>query len=152
MSKHWLTFLLLAAPVAASAQQPPRGPSISVDGTATVERAPELGVLTLAVETEAPLAREAGRVNAEAMARVTAALRGAGIPAAMMRTVSYRLDPQYSRPVRDSVPRITGYRALNMLEVRIDSIARIGASIDAALAAGANRVSGLSYELRDPDG
>jgi len=38
-----------------------------------------------------------------------------------------------------------------MLEVRIDSIGRIGATIDDALAAGANRVAGLTYGLRDPD-
>ncbi|MGD8276396.1 MAG: SIMPL domain-containing protein [Gemmatimonadota bacterium] len=152
MPRHWLTFLLLATPAAAFAQQPPRGRTIAVDGVASVEREPERGVLTLAVETESGLAQAAGRANAEVMSRVAAELRRAGIAAAMMRTVSYRLDPQYARPAqRDSAPRITGYRALNMLEVTIDSIDRIGATIDAALAAGANRVAGLRYELRNPD-
>ncbi len=152
MSRHWWTFLLLAMPAAAFAQQPPRGPTLSVDGVASVEREPDRGVLTLAVETESTTAQAAGRANAEAMSRVTNELRRAGIPQAMMRTVSYRLEPQYARPAqRDSAPRITGYRALNMLEVTIDSIGGIGATIDAALAAGANRVAGLSYELRNPD-
>jgi hypothetical protein len=145
------TGLLALAPLALSAQQQPPPPTIKVDGTATVEREPERAVLVLAVETESPMAREAARANADAMARVTAELRRAAVPPAMIRTLSYRLDPVYAPPREGVEPRIAGYRAVNMLQVTIDSIPRVGAIIDAAISAGANRVAGLSFELRDPE-
>ena len=142
---------LLAAPLSLPAQQPPALPTITVDGSASVEREPERAVLVLAVETESATAQQAARANADAMTRVTAELRRAAIPAAMIRTVSYRLDPVYSRAQPAEEPRIVGYRATNMVQVTIDSIPRVGATIDGAIAAGANRVAGLSFELRDPE-
>jgi uncharacterized protein YggE len=151
MSRLCWICLLLAAPAAAFAQQPPKPPTLSVDGFASVEREPERGVLTLAVETESTTARDAARANAEAMTRVTGELRRSGIPPTMIRTTAYGLEPVYAPAQRDSAPRITGYRAFNGVRVTIDSIGRIGATIDAAIAAGANRVASLSFELRNPD-
>jgi len=153
MTRLWWIGLLAATPLTLSAQQPPGPPTIAVDGFASVEREPERAKLVLAVETEAPAARDAARQNADLMARVTAELRRTGIAAAMIRTVSYQLDPVYSRPRPQEAeePRIAGYRARNMVQVTIDSIARVGATIDAAIGAGANRVAGLTFELRDPE-
>jgi hypothetical protein len=83
---------------------------------------------------------------------VLRALRGRAIESRDIRTISYRLDPVYGHQVRpDSAPMIVGYRAINMVRVTVDTIARLGGVIDAAIGAGANRVAGLSYELRNPD-
>src|SRR5690606_12584202 len=46
-------------------------------------------------------------------------------------------------------PRVGGYRAVNMVEIRVDSLDELGAIIDAAIAAGANRVASLHFELQD---
>lgn len=144
------TALLL--PTAAFAQEgapPPR--TITVGATATIEREPEQATIMLAVESEAPTAREASQRNAALMERVLAAVRQTGVAGEAIRTVSYELRPEYSRPERDAQPRILAYRAVNMVQVRADAVARVGAVIDAALGAGANRVAGLNFELRDPE-
>ena len=46
-------------------------------------------------------------------------------------------------------PRIVSYRAVNMVEITVDTVARLGAIIDAAIGAGANRVTSIRFQLRD---
>jgi len=153
--KHGLGTALLciatAAP-AASAQQTD-APTITVEASASVERAPDRAVLQLAVESDGATARVASQANATAMDRMLRALRANGIAAASIRTLTYRLDPVYGRRTRpDSTPVVVGYRATNLVQVTVDSIAAVGGVIDAAIGAGANRVSGLSFEIRDWEG
>lgn len=145
--------LTVLAPQSVAAQtQEDSPPTIVVDATAEIEREPERAVLVFAVESEGATAQAASQANANAMEAVLRALRGQGIEGRNIRTISYRLDPVYGRRVRpDSAPTIVGYRAVNMVQTRVDSIARLGGVIDAGIGAGANRVAGLNYELRDPD-
>lgn len=155
-----LAGLLLLMPLAVTGQERDREPerTVTVSATATVEREPEKAMLLLAVESTGATARAASEANATRMAAVIAALRKAGIPDREIRTISYELHPQYApppdrpRPLDASQePRIVGYRASNMVQVGIDPVSRVGAIIDAAINAGANRVANLTYELRDPD-
>ena len=150
--KKVLFALMLAAPLPLSAQQiiqpePPR--TLSINATASVERAPDQAVILLAVESEGQTARTAASANATKMDRLVTALKATGIPATMIRTVSYELQPQYSQ-ANNQQPRITGYRAVNQVQVVLDVIERVGPTIDTALDAGANRVSNLSFGLKDP--
>jgi uncharacterized protein YggE len=92
------------------------------------------------------------------MARVLAALRQAGVPDTQIRTVSYDLQPVYSQPdpreprgMEPWQPEIVGYRAHNMVRVEVDEVAGVGGVIDAALAAGANRIDGVHFDLRDQE-
>ena len=145
-------FATLAAP--AAAQQPPVRPDrvITVTATGTVQREPERAVIIVAVESSAASAQTAAQTNARKMEAVYAALRRAGIVPPKVRTISYELHPEYSRPSRDNpegTPRVIGYRAINMVLVEVDTIARVGAVIDAAISSGANRIHNLSFELRD---
>lgn len=152
MKRLLALLLLLPLPVAAQEKETPR--TITVDATATIEREPERALLTVAVESEAPTAKQASDANADQMARVVAALRQLRISGPNVRTVSYRLEPVYAnvdRPRNDSGPRIAGYRAVNMVQIRVDTIARLGPVIDGVTAAGANRIAGLSFELRNYD-
>ena len=147
-------FLLMAlAPLSGSAQtQEQNPPTIVVDATAEIEREPERAVLVFAVESEGETAQAASQANANAMEAVLRALRAEGLEDRTIRTISYRLDPVYGRRVRpDSAPTIVGYRAINMVQATVDSISRLGGVIDAGIAAGANRVAGLNYELRNPE-
>lgn len=155
-----LAAFLLMVPLAVTAQEREREPerTVTVSATATIEREPEKAVLLLAVESQGPTARAASEANATKMTAVIAALRKAGIPEREIRTVSYELHPQYAPPPdrprptdTPQAPKIVGYRAINMVQVGIDPVARVGAIIDAAINAGANRVANLTYELRDPD-
>src|SRR5690606_31105787 len=139
--KRFLYALLIPAPLAAQVPQQPAERTITVEATGTVERTPEQAKLLLSVESEAATAAEAGRANANQMERLVAALRQLGLSGEMVRTIGYNLSPTYGRvgPRGQESPRITGYRAMNTVQVQIDSIARVGPIIDAALQAGANR-------------
>ncbi|HUF11918.1 MAG TPA: SIMPL domain-containing protein [Longimicrobiales bacterium] len=130
---------------------------IVVNALGTASRPPEQAVVSLAVETAARTAREAAEQNAQRMNQIIAALRRLDIPEDQIRTTAYNMYPEYRHwDGRDPEqagrqPEIIGYRVMNMLTVTVDGAARAGAVIDAALAAGANRVDGLSFQLRDTD-
>lgn len=156
--KRWLMSALLLIPATAAAQDvlpPPR--TVAVNATATIEREPELANIVLAVQSEAPAARDAAQENATKMDRVIEALRQLGITGDDVRTLSYEIQPQYAHrnPTREQPevlpPRIVGYRAINMVQVTVDPVDGAGAAIDAALEAGANRVENLTFGLRDYD-
>jgi uncharacterized protein len=142
----------LAVPTVALAQDAGER-IVTVSATGFVEREPDQAVLSLAVETFEPNAGEAAGRNAERMDALFAALRDAGIPEDRMRTTSYQIHPEYARQPpgqEQQEPRIVGYRAINMVEVRIEPVDRVGAVIDRAIGSGANRVAGISFGLRDP--
>lgn len=149
--RYVLWFALLFMPAALQAQEPQDRPrTLTVNAIGTVEREPEQGVLILAVESEAPTARAAAEANATRMTQLVAALRRAGVAERRIRTVSYELRPEYSREPRDrEPPRIASYRAINMVQVTVDTVARMGGIIDTAIGSGANRVTSIQLELRD---
>jgi len=151
MSRNGLLLVAMLVPSAALGQERTDPPALSIDASASIEREPDRAVVTLAVESEATTALAASQANAATMERVLAALRRAGLPANAIRTVSLQLMPVYSGTggQRDEAPKIAGYRALNMVRVTVDSIPRVGAVIDAGTSAGANRVAGISFELKD---
>ncbi len=154
--------LALVASTAARAQQPAVGGApelvrtITLSATGTVERTPDQAVVSLAVETMAPTAQKAAQQNAQLMDRVVRALREAGIPGDHIRTQYYNLNPEYQytqpAPGRPGEQKLVGYRASNMVEATVDSIPRVGAIIDAAIGAGANRAQGIRFQLKDPEG
>lgn len=124
-------------------------PTVVVSGMGDVEVAPDLAEISLAVDTQEPTARAAGDANARLMERVIQALVQAGVPREDIETRGYTIFPEYiHRP--DAEPQIRGYRATNLVVVKTTELDRVGALIDTALTAGANRVDGVSFSLRDP--
>jgi uncharacterized protein YggE len=146
--------LLIVTPTALRGQERdtrPQPPTLQVTGIGIVDREPERANVLLAVESLESTARQASQANATKMDAVMAALRGLGITPPRVKTISYYLQPEYASERGGREPRIVGYRAVNMVQVRVDTITRVGAVIDGAIGAGANRVANLSFELRDPD-
>ncbi len=145
--------LALAAPSTARAQQQEEAAerTVTVAALGRVTREPDRAVLNLAVESFAATAREAAAANASKMEALVAALRRLGLSEDQVETESYFLNPEHDRRGEPGEPRIVGYRAVNTVRVTVDDIARVGEVIDAAIAAGADRVNGLSFQLRDPE-
>lgn len=136
---------------AIGAQQTQDPPSITVNGRATVDVEPDLARITLGVESEAPGAREAQAETSRLAGEVVAALEAAGVPRQAIRTSRLTLYPVYARPTTPQAePSIRGYRAANTVTVELRDLATIGPVIDAAIGAGANRLEGVTFELRDP--
>jgi uncharacterized protein YggE len=160
MKRVFLSALFVLARVPLDAQQPdarPRPevvPQVSVSAVGSIKREPDQAVLNIAVESAAPTARAASQANATKMDALIAAVKAMGIPATSIHTTSYQLDPDYSypQPGQNTPPRITQYRAINTVQITVDTVARAGRVIDAAVANGANRLNGISFQIRDQDG
>jgi uncharacterized protein YggE len=153
--KKFVLIALVLLPSAVAAQDPrqPAERTISVTGTGTVSREPDQAAISIAVESVAATARLAAQENANKMDALVAALKRAGLPAEDIRTISYQLEPQYIYPQGEdrTPPRIANYRAMNMVQVTVDTVARTGRIIDAAVASGANRVTGINFQLKNSE-
>jgi uncharacterized protein YggE len=123
--------------------------TISVSGQGEVSVSPDLAILAVAVETTAANAAAAAGENASRSAKVASALKGLVGKEDKVTTTRYSLEPRYE-PVKrgePGEPRITGYVARNEVQVETHKIDAAGALIDAAVKAGANRVSSLQFTL-----
>lgn len=139
--------LLLAVAVAvalpgaaSSAAAEPGG--ITVQGTASVTSVPDRAELSFGVESQGETARAALAANAAEMRRVIAAVKAAG--GIDVKTQYVSLSPRYGE--RNEAQ---GFSATNSVSATLRDIAKAGAVIDAAVAAGANQVYGPSLSRGD---
>lgn len=126
------------------------GTRLDVVATGEVRRAPDLVLVNAGVMTQAPTASAAIQQNAQAMDRVRAALRRAGIADRDIQTSSINLDAQYSYEDRRA-PVFTGYRAANQVTVRFRDVRNAGRILDALVEAGANQISGPMFTIDQPE-
>ncbi|XBQ14926.1 MAG: SIMPL domain-containing protein [Oceanicaulis sp.] len=146
-----------ALPASAFAQTAPaESPALlSLSATGEVSLTPDQARTTAGVVTRGDTAAEAVRANAQAMNRVFAALRRAGIAERDLQTANLSVNPVYARPDRDSdnsEARITGYEARNEVSALVRDISDIGAVIDAMFEAGANTLQGVQFLSSEAEG
>ncbi|HEX2951298.1 MAG TPA: SIMPL domain-containing protein [Armatimonadota bacterium] len=151
-----LTGVFTAALMAQQRTNPPVR-TITVTGTAERMANPDLGVVTLAVQTQADTVSTAVSQNNTLTGRVTDAIRALNIRGVTMRTLGFDVQPIYEQPTANRPVerplRIIAYQVVNRLEVRIpeanpDRLSEnISKVLSAGLAAGANRVDNVSFML-----
>ena len=137
-----------------AAQIPATSPplsSIRVTGEAHVTARPDRVQIDIGVLTQAQLSHDAAATNARQVEAVLAAVRAAAGGGAQLRTVSYSLNPNYQYHPGGGEPTLNGYTALNVVQVTLDELTRMGDVIDAATHTGANRIQGIQFTLRDPE-
>jgi uncharacterized protein len=117
---------------------------IIVAGTASIAAMPDQATLWIGVESQGQTAKAALGANATEMRRVLAALRSAG--ATDLQTQYVSLSPRYAEN-----GGVQGYSAHNSVSATVEQLARAGAVIDAAVAAGATQISGPALAHADPD-
>jgi len=144
-----VALLLLAAPALAD-EAPPR--TLAVNGEGRAKAAPDLAVIAFAVETTAPTAGAAVADNAKKSTALADAIKKKLGPKDKVYTTQYSLAPQYEQRDRAAgnlaaAPRIVGYVAANAVRVELHAVNDVGGVIDAATAAGANRVDQLEFTL-----
>lgn len=154
-----LLLLLPAAALAAQEAEPPRlvpeVPVVTVGGQGEVRAEPDEATVDLGVTAQAESAGDAQAEASRIAGRILEAVRGLGIEERAVQTSNLSLYPVYSdRPPRlpqqeFQEPEIVGYRASNVVSVRLSDLAKIGPVIDASVAAGANQVQGVSFRLQD---
>lgn len=131
---------------AAADQDEPR--VLRVTGEGEVAAKPDAAYVNLTVETHAATVRQAQEQNASRMNKVLAALYAAGIPKEAVQTTSVYLYPEYGE-TKSGPPQVVGYVAGNQVRVTVTALDRLGPAIDTAVAAGANRVDGVSFGLKN---
>jgi uncharacterized protein YggE len=112
----------------------------------TVE--PDQAEIDIGVVSQAGNAPDAGRQNADRVARVLAEVKKIVGPGDEIKTASYSLNPTYRTP-QGGKPEIVGYTATNVLRIKTSALPNVGRIIDAAMQAGANSMRRLIFTLKD---
>ncbi len=143
-----LSLLSLLTATAAVCQTTSPG-SIQATGTATINAQPDQVQLYIGVNTVAKTAAAAGQQNATQTSAMIAALNQVLGKSGTLQTTGYSIYPNYSSSGGQST--ITGYTAQNNLLVTAFDLTLSGPLIDAANAAGASTVSGLTFGLQNAE-
>jgi uncharacterized protein len=118
-------------------------PLIQVMGEGQVEMVPDTAEVSLGVSIRADEAGAAYSQTAVALNQVVRALLEFGIPQDQIQTEQIGLDPIYERD------QLSGYQGSATLRVTLTDLSAVGATIDRAVAAGANVVRGVTFTVRD---
>jgi uncharacterized protein len=120
---------------------------ITVVGTGTVTTSPDTAEWSFGVQTSGDTAAAALGANGEAMDKVVAALRDAGVKRDDLQTEQVSV---YPRTSADGTS-IVGYDATNSVSATVRDLDHAGMLVDAAVGAGANQVYGPSLTVSDAD-
>ncbi|AZU03137.1 hypothetical protein X907_0591 [Glycocaulis alkaliphilus] len=125
---------------------------LSLSARGEVRIAPDLATVTAGAQTRADTAAEALAANARAMSGVFQALERAGIARRDIQTSGLSLNAVYAPydAQRGNDQRIVGYEASNTVRVIVRDMDRVGRTIDALVASGANQLQGVSFTHSDP--
>ncbi len=125
---------------------------IVVSGQGTASAKPDIAVASIGVEITAPNLSDATSQNTTKMNAVLDKIKSLGVADKDIQTVNYSVTPiqAQNRPDSNTPPAITGYRVSNQVRVTIRKIDDLGKVLDQAIAAGANRVYGVSFSVDDP--
>jgi uncharacterized protein len=128
---------------------------ITVPASASIEVVPDTATVRLAVMTERKTSREAASENARTATKVIEEIRALQVEARDVRTVAVTVTPVYSDE-RDPSGRVvkrvlTGYRAINSLEVRVREIGKIGPIAQLLIDKGGNILSGIHFSVSDAE-
>lgn len=152
-----MAFGAAALPIAAIAQTSvtiaETAPVVTLNVTESVEAAPDVATVGTGVQTRALTAQAAMQDNAAKTEKLIAALAKAGIAKKDIQTSGINLSAQYdysNREGEQNAPRFIGYEASNQLSVKLRDVRKVGASLDAMVAAGATSINGPSFSIDDP--
>ncbi|MGO4110063.1 SIMPL domain-containing protein [Paenibacillus sp. YAF4_2] len=123
--------------------------TIEVIGEGMAVAVPDETVVTLGVAQEGESLGELQASNAEKIGAIINALLSQGVPRENISTAQFTIEPQYD--FIDGKQVFRGYRAVHLLRVTIDGAKDTGKIIDAAVAAGANMVSDVTFRSSHAD-
>ncbi len=143
-----LAALLLLTPLLAAAcgSSSSSKRTISVNGSATMKALPDLVEFDFGVTKTAATAKAALNENSRAMQRLIVALKAAGIAPRDLQTQQVSVYPQ-----TDASGQTNGFMASNSVHVKLHDVAKAGALVQQAVAAGGNNVGGPTFSKANTD-
>lgn len=128
-------------------------PSLTVRGSAILEKPADQLRIRIGVVTEDDEATTALRENTQQMSEVFKALKKTGLSDSEFQTSQIRIQPLYSRRPRQAGVEwkavIIGYQVSNSINVKTMKLKLAGEIIQAANEAGANSIDSISFGLAD---
>jgi len=122
--------------------------TMNVNGTGQVFLSPDIAYIYIGVHSEEDTAAEAVAANNEETQKVIEALKKAGVDAKDIRTTNFSIWPnqQYSP---DGQPTGTRYVVDNSVFVTVRELGDLGDLLDSAVAAGANSINSIQFDVAD---
>lgn len=156
MKKLAMAAVIAAIAIPALAQTPAGTPPrqeapmemISVAGEGRVKLTPDRVRFNVGVETMAATPSEALEQNNQKIKAVIDALKKAGAKSEEIQTSNFSIHPQFEY-VDNRRPRIIGYQVTNSVTVTREATTDAGRLLQAAVNAGVNQASGLSFFVAD---
>ena len=122
--------------------------TITVTGTGSVTRVPDVARVSVGVSVTKNTVKAARDSAGKSMGAIIAAIKALGIDEKDIKTTSIDLSPQYAN--NTSTPKIVGYRMSEQLQVTVRDLDKAGDVVDTATSKGATEVNGLWYEVGEP--
>lgn len=147
--KIWLSMglaLALLMPGWAAAQEQQH--IITMSGHGEAHGQPDAAMLSAGVSVDAPTAAAALTDANKDMQTILAALKKLGVADRDIQTRNFSVHPQFANG-NGQAPHVTGYQVTNQVQVRLADIGKLGATLDALVAAGANQINGVNFSIHD---
>jgi uncharacterized protein len=143
----WFAATAMAQGGASPSAKPAR--TITVSSTATVKAQPDEAIVDLGVRSESADSAGAFAQNAKDMEAVLDAVRDQGIADKDVQTTNVSLEQPTQSQGKPNEQQV--FVASNSVQVTIHDLSSVGAVIDAAVNAGADSVSDISFQLSNPN-
>lgn len=119
----------------------------SVNGEGKVSIKPDLAVVRVGVQTQGATVKVAQDSLNLAANKVSDAVKTLKVSPEDIQTENYNVNPNYD--FQPAGQKITGYSANTNLVIKVRQIDQVNAVLDAATAAGANLVGGVTFDISD---
>ena len=144
-----LLSMLATAPAMARAAGLPS--LLSLTGHGEVKVAPDMATVSVGVVSQGANAAAALADNTKAMTAVMAALKSAGIADKDIQTAGFSVQPRYEYGNNGQAPKLVGYDTTSSFDIAVRQLDRTGALLDVLVRAGSNQVSGIAFQVSEPD-
>lgn len=126
----------------------PYAKTFTVTGEGEITSKPDMAVVNLSVMQKEKTVKEVTQKGNEQMGKVIAAVKGLGVSEEDIKTTQYNLYPSYHYP-RGGEAVLDGYELHQTVRVKVKDLSKVEDVLDKGVAAGANQVGQISFEIDD---
>jgi len=119
----------------------------TVTGTGKISATPDIARITVGIGESGPTVKTAQDKMNSVINNVSESIKNLGIATKDIKTTNYSINPEYD--YTNGKQKIVGYSANTNLEIIVRQLEKANTVIDAATAAGANTVGGLTFDVED---
>lgn len=121
--------------------------AFTVTGVGTVSVKPDIATVNVGVQATGTTVKEVQDNLNKNINAVSIAVKKLGVDEKDIKTSNYNMYPDYD--YTGSRQKIVGYQASSNLTIKVRDIEKANSVVDAATAAGANTVGGISFDVDD---